>query len=1049
MSHHRSFRYAAWFSICCLLFWMACSHPAMFAQSTSATLNGMVVDQTGAVVPDTLVSIFNPSTGLRRQVATNKDGSFIFPMLPPATYTITTQHDGFSAVQMDNIILNVDDRRLIQITLKVGQVNTAITVTEESSLISSSSSVGTVINRQFVGNLPLNGRSFQALILLTPGVTVSKAGTGEYGQFSVNGQRASTNYFTVDGVSANVGSSTTFQNAASLALAGSYPGLSVFGGTNNLVSVDALEEFKIQTSSSSAEFGRQPGGQVSIVTRSGTNQFHGNLFEYFRNDALDAADWFTNAGGLKKPALRQNQFGGTFSGPIVIPGLYNGHDRTFFFFSYEGQRLRLPKTGITYVPSMELRSAAATAGSTVLVLLNAFPQPTGAELLTTAGVATGWAPYNYGVSNPSTMDAYSLRMDHTISSKLTLFGRFNQSPSNSATYAGGAYHTVLKASTQTWTLGVISVLTARLSNEFRINYSRQLGGGQYTPTTLGGAVPVDLVLLNNGLGGFGMASFSFNGYGGGVYAGEHTKNYQRQINVVDNISLVRGAHQFKFGIDYRRLSPTYGAQTQQGAFFNTKPVVTASTATFGVVQTYIPARLRYNNYSFYGQDTWKVTPRLTLDYGLRWELNPVPSEADGKMPAIAIGITGIDVSKATLAPTGTPFYRTFYRAFAPRAGVSYQLNQASGRETVLRGGFGVYYDLGSNDAASGYPLYGSKITPNVPWPLSAENAARPPSAVPTSLPTTSQVYTNAENLKLPYALHWNVAVEQSLGTQQTLSVSYVASASRRLLTSQYLNYAVNGVRPNPNFSTIVYTYNGPTSDYNSMQVQYKARLKRGMQALVNYTWAHAIDDVSVDLTTSVLTRGNADFDVRHNLSSAVTYDLPTPNGPTVLKQLLGHWSVDGIVHAQSGLPLNVTTGSYRVIDTLYLYVRPNYVSGQPLYVDDPKVAGGRRFNTAAFTTPTTGQGNFGRNVMRGLQIWQADFGLGRSFSFTERWKLRFKGELFNIFNHPNFGAYGTTSTVPSTFGVPTQTMSSSMGGLNSLYQMGGPRSVQLSLKLSF
>jgi outer membrane receptor protein involved in Fe transport len=1032
---------------------MACSHPTMFAQSTSATLNGMVVDQSGAVVPDTRVSLVNPATGLRRQVTTNKEGSFIFPLLPPATYTITAQHDGFSAVQIDNIILDVNDQRLIQITLKVGQVNTAITVTEEAPLINVSSSVGTVIDRQFVSNLPLNGRSFQSLILLTPGVTVTAAGAFDYGQFSVNGQRASSNSFTVDGVSANIGISISYGNAANGALAGSYPGLSAFGGTNTLVSVDALEQFKIQTSTYSAEFGRQPGGQVQLVTRSGGNQFHGTLFEYFRNDALDARDYFNNV-PTPKPALRQNNFGGTFSGPIF-------KDKTFFFFSYEGQRLRVPTSGTTYVPSLSLRSSAA---SSVKPLLNAFPQPTGPELLGSSGVPTGWAPYNYGLSNPGTMDAYSIRIDHIVSSKLTLFGRFNESPSNAASFSGGAEGTANIASTRTLTLGATSVLTPRLNNEFRFNYSRQLGEQQYVQATYGGAVPVATALLNNGDGN-GNVVFVFGGLSATLAGGDNTKNYQRQINVVDNMSLVKGAHQFKFGVDYRRLSPTYGVEDLQYVEFDSEASLNSATADYAEIDKFDSAHPRFDNYSLYGQDTWKVRPRLTLDYGLRWELNPAPTVPNGeKMPPVVTGVTGTDVSKATLAPAGTPFYKTFYTAFAPRFGAAYQLNSATGRETVLRGGFGVYYDLGSAGATSGFPLSAYNALYGVPFPLSAANATRPTTTVPTSLPVKSMVYSNGENLKLPYTLQWNVALEQSLGTRQVLSVSYVGSAARRLLTRQYLNYPAGyttGPRPNPNFATIVYTYSGPTSDYHSMQVQYKARLKSNLQALVNYTWSHAIDEVSSDIGLAVLSRGNADFDVRHNLSAALTYNLPSPNAAPVLKQVFGNWFVDGIVHAQSGLPVNVFAGT-TVVDGLFVYDRPNYVWGQPLYLYGSQYPGGRAFNAAAFTRPLYDpaypktlrqQGDFGRNVLRGLPIWQADMALGRSFNLTEKWKLQFKAEAFNIFNHPNFGTYGTSYLTPSTFGVPTRTLSYALSsggfGLSSLYQMGGPRDVQLSLRLSF
>jgi hypothetical protein len=838
-----------------------------------------------------------------------------------------------------------------------------------------------------------------------------------------------------------------------VALTGAYPGLSVFGGTNSLVSEDALEEYKIQTSTYAAEFGRQPGGQISLVTRSGSNQFHGTLFEYFRNDALDATDWFTNASGLKKPALRQNDVGGTFSGPIF-------KDKTFFFFSYEGQRLRLPVSGSTVVPSLRVRSAAAAG---VQPVLNAFPLPTGAEILTTAGLPSGWAPSSYSLSGPGRMDAYSIRVDHNVSSKLTLFGRFNESPSNTTTFysfQGGAFGNRYNESTRSLTLGATSVLSSRLSNEFRFNYSRQLGQREYVPNAYGGGVPVDPALLTNGYGGLGAVTFILGSYSAGVDVGYLAKNQQKQINFVDNVSLVRGAHQFKFGVDYRRISPTFGPQDQQIVYFYSEASVNKGIADYAYPYTYNSAHPRYDNYSLYGQDTWKVTPRLTLDYGLRWELNPAPTVPNGEqMYAMATGITAgnpPNLSNATLAPAGTPFYKTYYRAFAPRGGVAYQLNSTKGRETVLRGGFGVYYDLGSAGASEGFPLYKYNTLSSVPFPLSAANAARPTVTVPTSLPVTSTIYSSAQDLKLPHTLQWNVSVEQSLGTQQSVSVSYVGSAARQLLTMQQLNYAVNGVRPNPNFSTIMFIWNGPTADYHSMQVQYKARLKRDLQALVNYTWSHAIDEVSNDIGTLVLERGNADFDVRHNLSAALAYNLPTPNGPAVLKQLLGYWSVDGIVHAQSGFPVNVYSTSTILPDGMDVYVRPNYVLGQPLYIYDSTVPGGRRFNAAAFTSPASGQqGNFGRNVFRGLPLWQADLAFGRSFKFTERWKLQFKGELFNIFNHPLFGNYGTNFTTPKTFGVPTTMLrgnlssSTAASGLSSLYQMGGPRSIQFSLKLTF
>jgi hypothetical protein len=1033
-----------------------CLAPTAAGQSASATLSGTVEDQNGALIPGATVMVINAGTSLQRETTTGSAGSYTFPLLPPGTYIVRVQAQGFATVENGNVVLNVGDQKSLQIQLKAGNISEMIKITGDAPLINESPAVGTVLDRQFVGNLPLNGRSFQSLILLTPGVTVASASNNDFGQFSVNGQRASTNYFTVDGVSANIGISNIRGGATDTAMGGSYPGLTAFGGTNSLVSVDALEEYRIQTSTYTAEFGRQPGGQISLVTRSGSNKFHGTLFEYLRNDALDARDYF-NRKPAPKPALRLNDFGGTFSGPIF-------KNKTFFFFSYEGQRLRLPESGTTFVPSLRLRSAAAAA---IRPLLNAFPQPTGAEILTTAGLPSGFAPRDYSLSNPGTVDATSVRIDHTISSKLTLFGRFNESPSNGTTFFGGAYGQANNASTRTLTLGATSILTPRLNNELRLNYSRQLGQLQYVQATYGGAVPVDPLVFNNGYGAVSSILFFFGDFLADLEGGDFSKYYQRQMNVVDNVFLVKGAHQIKFGIDYRRLSPTYGIHPSQNVNFFSEPEVTSATPSSVSIFNNDSARPRYDNYSLYGQDTWKITRRLTLDLGLRWELNPAPTEADGKMPAVALGITDNppDVSKATLAPAGTPFYKTFYTAFAPRFGAAYQLNSTSGRETVLRGGFGVYYDLGSAGATSGYPLNVRKRLTAVSFPLSAANAALPAITVPTSLPTTATVFSNAENLKLPYTLQWNVALEQSLGRQQSLSLSYVASAARRLLTRQQLNNpagVLTGPRPNPKFAGITYTWNGPTSDYHSLQAQYRARFTRGLQALVNYTWSHAIDEVSNDIGTLTLSRGNADFDVRHNLSAAVTYNLPSPNGAPVLKHLFGNWLLDGIVHAQTGRPVNVIAGATVVVDGIALSVRPDVVPGQPFYIKDPTVPGGRRFNAAAFKLPpvnpafptTRLQGNFGRNVLRELPLFQIDLALGRNFKLTENCKLQLKVELFNVFNHPMFGLYGTSITTPSNFGVPQASLRSSLSGsaassLSTLYQMGGPRSVQLSLRLSF
>ncbi|MGH9944983.1 MAG: carboxypeptidase regulatory-like domain-containing protein, partial [Pyrinomonadaceae bacterium] len=458
------------------------------AQSATATLSGTITDERGAVVPGATVTATSPATGLQRQATTSGDGTFSIPLLPPAAYTLLVEQQGFATAKLDDVILNVNDNRTLNIQLKVGQIGgETVTVSADANAIQETPEVATIVDRQFVANLPLNGRSFQSLIELTPGVVVTPATGGEQGQFSVNGQRANTNYFTVDGVSANVGASAGPLGQSG---SGSLPGLSASGGTNNLVSVDALQEFNIQTSTYAPEFGRSPGAQVSIVTRSGTNDFHGSVFEYLRNDALDANDWFNNSRRLPKPPLRQNDFGGVLGGPLYLPRFgeggptfNSGKNRSFFFFSYEGLRLLQPQTLITPLPSEATRRSAPTQ---LQPILNAFPRPNGPDL------GGGLAEFSATYSDPTTLNATSIRLDHRVSDNLTFFGRYNYAPSSTRTRGliGSANNiTDAQFKTQTLTGGVTWIVTPRISNDLRLNWSKNEAGSVLTLDDFGGAIP--------------------------------------------------------------------------------------------------------------------------------------------------------------------------------------------------------------------------------------------------------------------------------------------------------------------------------------------------------------------------------------------------------------------------------------------------------------------------------------------------------------------------------------------------------------------------------
>ncbi len=1074
------------YSLTFLLFTIHFSLFTATAQTATATLRGTVVDANGASVPGASVTITDTAKGFERKVTTDDEGSFTLPLLQPSNYILIVARDGFASSQVENVILNVGDQKAIRVELKVSPLKDEVVVTPDAPLVDTSPAVSTTIGRDLAGRLPLNGRSFQSLILLTPGVTVATSGTNDAGQFSVNGQRGSTNVFLVDGVSANVGlisvtASGSTSNAISGSLAGSYPATNAFGGTNNLVSQDALQEFKIQTSTTSAEFGRQPGAQVSLVTRSGENKLHGNAFEYFRNEALDARNYFNKEPAPKTP-LRQNQFGGTFSGPIVLPAFgdegadwYLGRDRSFFFFSYEGQILRVPSLGGAFVPSERLRLRVPTVLQPILA---AFPGPTEPETTTTATCSqppppqppdptcapngrrySGVARATHSISNPGSMDATSVRIDHRLTDRHLLYGRYNFSPSNSTRFSGGAFGTDTVTKTQTLTFALTSVFNSKLINDFRINFSEHDSNLVRVPATYGGAIPIDGSILTNGFDGVGQITVI--GFGAAVVGGDSEKHRQRSMNIVDTFTLLRGRHQLKFGVDYRRLTPTFGPQDIQTVTFSNEAALMNLIATSVSIQSIDSARPTFQNISVFGQDTWKVSPRLTLDFGLRYELNPTPSEADGKIPPVVTGIgEDLDVTEATLAPIGTSFYKTFYTAFAPRFGVAYQLRKRKGGETILRGGIGVYYDLGATGATRGYPFTGTKNLTNVPFPLSDSAVERPPVVVNATLPLSVAVFANAENLRLPYSMQWNVTVEQAVGAKQAISVAYVAQSSEQLLNQQTLNRPINnianGPRPNPNFREILYVFNGPTSDYHSMQVHYKARFVNRLSTVVNYTWSHAIDEISADLEGISLRRGNASFDVRHNFSAAFAFDIPSPFRSSRWKYVFRGWALDGIIHLQTGRPIDIFSNSITIVDGLVVNLRPNLVLGQPLYIKDATVPGGRRFNTAAFSPPIPNpsapnapfQGNFGRNVLRELPLQQMDLALSRTFSLSESLRFQLKGEMFNVLNHPMFGNYDVNSS-SSTFGVPGTTLNTSLGGQSGLYQLGGPRSIQLSARLSF
>jgi hypothetical protein len=1076
------------------------------AQSTSARLSGEVVDQNSAVVPDAAVMIVNPSTGLTRETTTNEVGFYTFPSLAPGGYMVTVRREGFAPIEIRDILLNVNDQKVLQIQLKAGEITEAVQVTTEAPLINHSPAVGTVVDRQFVENMPLNGRSLQTLINLAPGVITTGASAQNPGQFSVNGQRTNSNYFTVDGVSANFGTN----NFAGFnpAVAGTVPATNIQGSFSNLASVDALQEFQIQTSTFAPEFGRSPGAQVSLVTRSGAIQFHGSLYEYFRNDVFDANDWFNNQNEIPKQPLRYNNFGGTISGPIILPRFGEGgpalwrDTRTFFFFSYEGQRFLLPQGAVlTVVPSIAARSGAPN--DVARQILNAFPIPNGEAIVNAAGNLTGGANFTAAYSQPSIADAVSIRIDHNMGQKTTLFGRYNYSPSKSEsrnTQALSAFNRIA-TKTETLTFGSTQVLGSSTVNEIRLNGSRQDGTSRQVFDGFGGGIePSETVIFPpNVLDGPRRGIITLNGlslvFGNpftSLSVGTDELFQQRQINVVDNLTYTRGAHQLRFGADYRWLSPIIApAGFVSNAQFPNLQNVYNNLASSVFSLRGVGYTLQFPTYSFYGQDTWRVSPRMTVTYGSRWEVNPAPT-ARGSNQILTVkevrDLNAVDFSYLELAPLGTPQYPTSYTNFAPRFGMAYQLVQTPGRELMLRGGVGLFYDTGQNGfGAVGFPYSSSRSTPNVRLPLPESIGIFPAPNFALSPTNRASVTVADPSFRLPRVYQWNVTMEQSLGKNQTVSAAYVAAVGRGLLRTTTFSFLVaqdpaNPTRPfSPNFSSLTVRGNGSTSDYHALQIQFNRRLSRGIQALASYTWSHAIDSGSADLDRTVpgsvvnttVDRGSSDFDVRHSFSGAFTYNIPAPTWGGVGNALLRNWSLNSVFFVRSALPFNLIADEQQstTLFRVSFARRPNLVSGASPFIADNTAPGGKRINPAAFSFPAAGdaQGSLGRNVLRGFGAWQADVGLHRQFHLAERASLQFRFEFFNVFNHPNLANPGApfgvnlafASATPGAIAIDHPRYRSmrmlgrglggggNSGGFNPIFQVGGPRSIQFALRLQF
>jgi Carboxypeptidase regulatory-like domain/TonB dependent receptor/TonB-dependent Receptor Plug Domain len=1053
-----------------------------FAQFSAATVAGAVQDSSKAAITDASLKLINTQTGTENDSITSPEGEFLLAGIIPGAYTLQIERDGFATTHVNGITLNGGDIKRLLIRMKVGAVTETVNVDASGVVLNrTDASVSTVIDRKLIATTPLNGLNLQDLVLLTPGIVTQSPqaatlnGSQTQGDFSVNGQQPESNSFFVDGVASNPFYGLTLNSSRTLN-AGSIAGTTALGTTQSLVSADALEEVRVLTSTYSVEYGRTPGGQFTFLTRSGTNKIHGSLYDYFRGDPLDASDWFSGVHGrgtFIPPHYTQNNFGATGGAPIVIPGTHHGPARSFVFASYEGLDLFQPAPqNYQYTPSVcppnlngcfDLYVYEGSVSPAVVAVLNAFPTY-GTQILDAAGNSTGLANATIpGTPFPAHVNATSVRVDSNLTPKISLFARFGDTPSYAE--SNQLYSvTASQLNTHTFTVGGAAQFSATQSNEFRLGYLRSSLNSSTMPEQLDG-IDIDGTIppagnLNAALGvpstytsGSAEAYFHITGVGDSDGNTNQIKSSLSQWNLRDTHILQTRKHLFRFGVDEQHIAShlTPPPLSILADFLAPDSLVNNSASDL-VVTWSTPANPVLNEFSLFAEDQWKVSSSLNLSAGLRWDVSPAPKGQHGQDAYTVEGNVNAPTT-LQLAPRGTPLWHTSWSNFAPRLGAAWQVKNEPGRELIIRAGGGVFFDtavqpvLGAFHGIgfTSYAHYLNAPVPATPSQLNFSTTVTPPY-------TNQQAYSFSPHLQLPYSWQWNLSAEQALGRNQSITVSYVGANGRRLLEEQQRN--VNA--QNSNFGDVSYFPSGLTSSFESLQTEFQRAFSAGIEVLASYTWAHSFDYGSTD-PFYPLVRGNSDLDVRQNLEAAISWtQRPAQHRFFTKKRLAEGWGLDGRLIARTGFPVNLLGNfSFDPVTGRPYYSGVDLIPGRPLYVYGSQFPGGRMFNggqnaeNPALALPDAPMpGDAPRNLLRGFPEVQGNFGIRQTYQFWEVVNLQLKIEAFNVFNHPNFG-YIDPSFSDLLFGQSTKMLDQSFGNAGALYNQGGPRALQVSVKATF
>ena len=1040
--------------------------PALVAAQTHrASLRGTVNDPDGAVIPGANITVTNSQTGEVRTGTSNGEGEYTIASLVAGHYEVKVEKSGFlKFIQLLELFVNQEQR--LDVTLRVGGPSVADPVAVQSVPIlkMDSPALGTVIENRQVTGLPLDGRNFYELSLLVPGAVPPAPGSagsvrGDFA-FSVNGAREDANNFLLDGVY-NVD-----------------PKLNTFGVRP---SVEAIREFEMLTSTYDASFGRNPGAQVNVILNSGSNNFHGNAFEFHRNATLDARNFFAPA-TEPKPKYIRNQFGGSLGGPI-------SRNRTFFFADYEGTRSREGITRITNVPTA-LERAGNFSQSLFGVPTNPFTglpfdngiipdffiNPVGRAIAALYPLPNRNVPFQNFVSSPilrDDNDSFDARVDHHLNDRADLVFRYSFGDRDLfEPFTGPSFSLVpgfgdtVKRRSQNAMAAVTLLFTPNLVNESRVAFSRVASSVNQEASVLNSQV--GLPTISPRTRDLGLSFITITGFSP---LGDEGNNPQNSVTNVyqflNNSSYVHGNHLIKFGADLRFSQQNAFRDVESRGRLQFSPFLTLTNNSLGdlllgfpllasVARVDNPQEIRTESYNFFVNDSYRIRPRLTLNAGLRYEYNSPPVDAQDRA-------TIYDVVTRNLVPVGTngvprSGFDPDKNNFAPRVGFAWSIGRAE--KTVLRGGYGIYYDQSPLSPAEALyfnsPFFDNNIFFSLPGlPLTLSNPF--PSFFPLPLPDSALAIQR--DLRTGYMQHWNFNVERQIGDKSVVEVAYVGSKGTKLLTARDINQPQPSVlprglpfvpRPDPRFDDIDLLESRANSNYNALQMRFQQRLTRGFSALASYTWSKSIDDASNFFSSAgdpnfpqnsydvAAERGRSNFDVTHRLSVSYSYALPFRHAEGLAGKVINGWETFGIVQLQTGRPFTVAllpeldnSGTGRSILGFGANDRPNVASNPEL--SNPTTS--EWFNTAAFAFPAPGTfGNAGRNILEGPGFESVNVSLVKNTNFTETVKLQFRAEAFNLFNHPNFN-------LPDNFlGSPT------FGRITSARD---PRHIQFGLKLLF